>query len=133
MYSLKTPPSEISGVLTQELFDKAQRYGLDKTRYALLKAVFNQILAFLLIRYKAYSRTWDAAGRFMDAFGLGADRTVRYALRPTGRRADTQALRSPTPSSGSHISALLPPCPPSRGRTTTPLSSRRSMDSTSRH
>lgn len=80
MYSLKTPPAELGGVLPQDLFDKAQVYGRDKTRYALLKAVFNQLLAFILIRAHVYSRTWDATGRFMDACGLGLDRTVSHSI-----------------------------------------------------
>lgn len=76
MYALKTPPRELGGVLPQELFDKSQSYGLDKTRYALVKAIFDQGLAFCLIRAHVYSRTWDSTGRFMDAAGLGQDRTV---------------------------------------------------------
>jgi STE24 endopeptidase len=76
MYALKTAPPELKGVLPQDLFDKAQAYGLDKTRYALIKAVFDQLLAFYLIRSHVYSRTWDATARFMDAAGLGQDRTV---------------------------------------------------------
>ncbi|KAI9635595.1 metalloendopeptidase [Dioszegia hungarica] len=80
MYSLKTAPKELGGVLPQELFDKAQIYGRDKTRYALMKAAFDSVLSFLLIRMHVYSRTWDASGRFMDACGLGQDRTVTHSL-----------------------------------------------------
>lgn len=46
-------------------------------RYNLFKTVFDQLLAFCLIRSHVYSRTWDSTGRLMDAAGLGQDRTVR--------------------------------------------------------
>lgn len=99
MYSLKTAPKELGGVLPQELFDKAQIYGRDKTRYALMKAAFDSVLSFLLIRMHVYSRTWDASGRFMDACGLGQDRTVSLASFSSSKDR-AKASRSPIPFFG---------------------------------
>jgi STE24 endopeptidase len=77
MYALKSPPDELRGVLSQDLFVKAQAYGLDKCRYSLLKTLFDQAIAFAMIRGHVYSRAWDSTGRLMDAAGLGQEYTVR--------------------------------------------------------
>lgn len=62
--------------MDMETFEKARRYGRDKTRYALSKCLFDQVLSWFLIRMEVYSSMWDFAGKAMNSLGLSQDRTV---------------------------------------------------------
>lgn len=85
MYELPKPPPELAHDLPQDLFTKAQQYGLDKTRYNVAKTVVDQIFSLYLIRSGAYSRAWDQAGVVADAFGFGGEYTVSLVLVWRGR------------------------------------------------
>jgi STE24 endopeptidase len=67
--------------LSKETFDKAQKYGRDKTRYALIKCGFDQLLSWVLIRQGIYSRLWAWSGLAMAKLGLDSNRTVRCQVR----------------------------------------------------
>lgn len=82
-YDRPRPPSELATHLPQDTFDKAQRYGRDKTRYSLVKPVFDQVLAWGIIRSGLYARAWEWTGSWMGTLGLSQDRMVRPLLRDT--------------------------------------------------
>ena len=77
-YDKPKPPPELAAHITDEKFRKAQSYGRDKTRYSLLKPVFNQILAWRMIRLGVYAKLWNVTGEWMDSLGLAQDRTVSH-------------------------------------------------------
>lgn len=76
MYELKTPPKELKDDLPPELFQKAQHYGKDKTRYSVIKTLVDQLVSLYLIRAGVYHRAWSGAGELLDAFGFTQDYTV---------------------------------------------------------
>ena len=78
-FQLKAPPAELKDVMDGETFEKARRYGRDKTRYSLSKCIFDQVLSWGLIRMGVYSKMWEYAGKGMDAVGLSQSRTVSSA------------------------------------------------------
>ena len=86
MYELKTPPRELEHDLPPELFEKAQKYGKDKTRYSVVKNLVDQLVSLYLIRAGVYHRAWDSAAKLMDAFGFTQDYTVRLCARALPQR-----------------------------------------------
>jgi hypothetical protein len=66
--------------MDKETFEKARRYGRDKTRYALSKCLFDQVLSWALIRMNVYSQVWEYAGKAMNKLGLDQSRTVRSSF-----------------------------------------------------
>ena len=83
-YDRPRPPSELASHLSQDTFDKAQRYGRDKTAYSLTKAIFNQLVAWGIISTRLYARAWAWTGKWMDSLGVASNRMVRQGA---GRRA----------------------------------------------
>ncbi|MGG6498553.1 UNVERIFIED_CONTAM: M48 family metallopeptidase, partial [Bacteroidetes bacterium 56_B9] len=70
MYDLKQPPQELKEDLTPELFDKAQKYGKDKTRYSVIKTLVDQLISVFMIRSGIYHKAWAQAAELLDAFGF---------------------------------------------------------------
>jgi STE24 endopeptidase len=88
MYELKTPPKELKDDLPPELFQKAQHYGKDKTRYSVIKTLVDQLVSLYLIRAGIYHRAWSGAGELLDAFGFTQDYTVGI---PAHRSSSTRS------------------------------------------
>lgn len=95
MYERKRPPPELADDLPIELFTKAQKYGLDKTRYNVAKTMVDQLFALYLIRSGAYHRAWTQAGVVADAFGFGGEYTVSRGIRggAGGQDAEEESSR----------------------------------------
>jgi STE24 endopeptidase len=89
-FSRPSPPIELKEHLPQETYVKAQKYGLDKLRFGMIKAVWNQMLGWGMIKTGLYSVSWGWSARVMRYAGLGSDRVV-----------SSQVLRAAVP-------ALLP-------------------------
>jgi STE24 endopeptidase len=66
--------------MNKETFDKAQRYGRDKTRFQLLKIVINQLVTWAILRRGVYASLWTSTGDLMSTLGLAQDRTVRLGV-----------------------------------------------------
>lgn len=79
-YDRPAPPPALKAHLDGDTFRKAQTYSRDKTRFQLLQLVFNQLLAWIMIKSGAYSRLWDVAGRFTSLLGLGPNWIVRVLI-----------------------------------------------------
>ncbi|ORY23813.1 peptidase family M48-domain-containing protein [Naematelia encephala] len=79
-YDIKVIPTELVEHLPRETFDKSQAYGRDKTRYSLIKKVFDQILSVLLIQFGLFTKMWDWSGVCITKLGLSDDRIITRSL-----------------------------------------------------
>lgn len=79
-YDRPRPPSELASHLSQDTFDKAQRYGRDKTAYSLTKAIFNQLVAWGIISTRLYARAWAWTGKWMDSLGVASNRMITHSI-----------------------------------------------------
>ncbi|KAK1926625.1 putative CAAX prenyl protease 1 (A-factor converting enzyme) [Papiliotrema laurentii] len=79
-YKRPAPPPELASHMNKETFDKAQRYGRDKTRFQLLKIVINQLVTWAILRRGVYASLWTSTGDLMSTLGLAQDRTITHSL-----------------------------------------------------
>ena len=69
-YEIPQPPATLSQHLSKETFDKAQSYGRDKTRYAVVQTIYTQFVNYAMIRLGAYHKLWEATGGLLEHFGF---------------------------------------------------------------
>ena len=80
-YKRETPPAELALHLPQDTFLKAQRYGRDKTRYALYNTLYDQLMGWGMILTDFYPRTWAWTGKWMGILGLAEDQMASHLCR----------------------------------------------------
>jgi len=66
--------------ISAEDFEKSQKYGKDKAKFALFSKLFNQCLDSAMLQYGFYAWCWNAAGQILGKFGYGAEYEVRDML-----------------------------------------------------
>ena len=80
MYSKKEPPASLAGHFDAEVFDKSQKYGKDKAKFALFSGLYKQIWDSLMLQYGFYAWAWTAGGHLLSKLGYGPE----YEVRTTG-------------------------------------------------
>ncbi|WVR04304.1 hypothetical protein IAU60_001304 [Kwoniella sp. DSM 27419] len=79
-YERAAPPPALKDHLSDETYKKAQAYSKDKTRFALAKIVFDQMLGWGLIKVGGYAGLWDFAGSIMSKLSLAQNRVITHSL-----------------------------------------------------
>lgn len=57
-------PSELQGVMTQEIFDRARSYTLDKNTFSIVKDLFSIAVSSIVIYYGFFYVFWEVANNF---------------------------------------------------------------------
>jgi STE24 endopeptidase len=69
LYNKTAPPPALATTFTPEVFDKSQKYGKDKARFALFSSTFNQILEIAVIYFDLQVWAWSAAAALLNKYG----------------------------------------------------------------
>ena len=69
LYNKKAPPPALATTFTPEVFEKSQKYGKDKARFALFSSAFSQVLEIALIYFDAQVCAWSVAGALLSKYG----------------------------------------------------------------
>jgi len=78
LYSKTAPPPVLAEHFKPGEFEKSQKYGKDKAKFALLSGLYKQILDSLMIHYGTYAWSWAAAGSTIAYFGYGPEYEVSH-------------------------------------------------------
>jgi STE24 endopeptidase len=76
LYSRPEPPAVLANHFKGDVFDKSQKYGKDKAKFALLNGLYKQILDSAMLQFGVYAWSWDVAGRCLARFGYGSEYEV---------------------------------------------------------
>ncbi|OCF76532.1 STE24 endopeptidase [Kwoniella mangroviensis CBS 8886] len=79
-YERPLPPPALKQHVSKETFTKAQSYSKDKTRFALLKLIFDQFLGWGLIKLGAYAGLWNFTGGLLSKIGISPNRVTTHSL-----------------------------------------------------
>ncbi|KAJ3841940.1 peptidase family M48-domain-containing protein [Lentinula raphanica] len=80
LYSKTSPPEALAPHISKEDFDKSQRYGKDKARFALFSKLFSQCVDSAMLQYGFYAWCWGAAGAILQKFGYGSDYEILQSI-----------------------------------------------------
>jgi hypothetical protein len=90
LFSKTEPPKALAGHFTPELFEKSQKYGKDKAKFALVTGLYKQALDSGTLHFGLYAWSWDVAGQALAKYGYGSE----YEVCCTGQLEDLGGLRS---------------------------------------
>jgi len=77
LYSKKEPPASLAEHFDDGVFDKSQKYGKDKAKFALFSGLYKQIVDSVALHYGLYAWAWAAGGKLLSRFGFGSEHEVR--------------------------------------------------------
>jgi hypothetical protein len=77
LYSKTSPPAALASHISASDFEKSQKYGKDKAKFALFSGLYRQCLDSTMLHFGFYAWSWDVAGRVMARFGYGVEYQVR--------------------------------------------------------
>ncbi|KAL0564470.1 zinc metalloprotease [Marasmius crinis-equi] len=80
LYSKTEPPEALKKYISAEDFEKSQKYGKDKAKFALFSKLFNQCLDSAMLQYGFYAWCWNAAGQILDKFGYGGEYEILQSI-----------------------------------------------------
>jgi STE24 endopeptidase len=80
LYSKTKPPTALANHFTPEVFEKSQKYGKDKAKFALFSGLYKQCLDSSFIQWGFNAWSWDVAGRILYKFGYGPQYEVMYEI-----------------------------------------------------
>lgn len=71
-------PSDLTDIVTEADFKKAQAYNLDKSRFGFVDGLYKQIETVLMLQYDALPYFWNLAGQILyKVTGYGSEYEVR--------------------------------------------------------
>ncbi|KAJ1952058.1 zinc metalloprotease, partial [Dispira parvispora] len=74
-------PATITTIVSQEDFEKANEYGLDKSRFHFVRAFVNQLQTVALLWYDVLPLLWDLVGSTMLHYaGLGSEYEITHSV-----------------------------------------------------
>nr|GAT49145.1 predicted protein [Mycena chlorophos] len=80
LYSKTEPPAALKDHITQPEFEKSQKYGKDKAKFALFSGLYKQLLDSILIYVGFYAWAWEISGQLLARFGLGAEYQITQSI-----------------------------------------------------
>ncbi|THV02064.1 metalloendopeptidase [Dendrothele bispora CBS 962.96] len=80
LYSKTTPPPALAKHIGQEDFEKSQKYGKDKAKFALFSKIFSQCLDSAMLQYGFYAWCWKVAGIVLGKFGYGPEYEILQSI-----------------------------------------------------
>ncbi|KAI8327388.1 peptidase family M48-domain-containing protein [Blakeslea trispora] len=80
-YLMRQRPSELTDIVTEEDFKKAQAYNLDKSRFGFIENLYKQTETVLMLHYDALPAIWNYAGQLLFSLtGYGPDYQILHSL-----------------------------------------------------
>lgn len=71
---MRDRPSDLTDIVTEEDFKKAQAYNLDKSRFGFVDGLYKQIETVLMLHYDALPYFWNLAGQILyKVTGYGSE------------------------------------------------------------
>ena len=83
LYSKTEPPPVLKDHFSQEVFDKSQKYGKDKAKFALASGLYRQVVDSAMLQYGMYAWAWEAGGRFLTKVGYSTEHEVSKSAHDT--------------------------------------------------
>lgn len=80
LYSKTEPPAALKAHISASDFEKSQKYGKDKAKYALFTGIYKQCLDSLMLHFGFYAWAWSAVGQGMTRFGYGAEYEITQSI-----------------------------------------------------
>ncbi|ESK84749.1 putative zinc metallo-protease [Moniliophthora roreri MCA 2997] len=80
LYSKTEPPPALASHIGREDFEKSQKYGKDKAKFALFSKLFSQCLDSAMLQYGFYAWCWNAAGGILGKVGYGAEYEILQSI-----------------------------------------------------
>ncbi|KAJ8091750.1 zinc metalloprotease [Marasmius tenuissimus] len=80
LYSKIEPPAALKKHISAEDFEKSQKYGKDKAKFALFSKLFNQCLDSAMLQYGFYAWCWNAAGQILGKSGYGPEYEILQSI-----------------------------------------------------
>eukprot|EP01114_Cavostelium_apophysatum_P009201 TRINITY_DN2228_c0_g1_i1.p1 TRINITY_DN2228_c0_g1~~TRINITY_DN2228_c0_g1_i1.p1 ORF type:complete len:420 (+),score=105.08 TRINITY_DN2228_c0_g1_i1:31-1290(+) len=73
-------PKEISSIIDEDKFQKAQSYGRDKTRFGFITGAFSQVESTLILLFGGLPFLWNYSEELVTRFGLGPEYEITVSL-----------------------------------------------------
>ncbi|KAJ7911611.1 peptidase family M48-domain-containing protein [Mycena leptocephala] len=70
LYSKTSPPAALASHISASDFEKSQKYGKDKAKFALFSGLYRQCLDSTMLHFGFYAWSWDVAGRITQSIGF---------------------------------------------------------------
>ncbi|KAF8966136.1 peptidase family M48-domain-containing protein [Flammula alnicola] len=80
LYSKTAPPEVLAEHFDPGVFEKSQRYGKDKAKFALFSGFYKQLVESLLLQYGFNAWSWSAAGKLIAKFGYGPEYQILQSV-----------------------------------------------------
>ncbi|KAJ7764897.1 peptidase family M48-domain-containing protein [Mycena metata] len=80
LYSKTEPPPALATHISAADFEKSQKYGKDKAKFALLSGFYKQCLDSTMLHFGFYAWSWDFAGVIMARFGYGVEYQITQSI-----------------------------------------------------
>lgn len=73
-------PSELSGILSHDTYEKARLYGLDKCNFGVVKDVFGMFFTSAIMLTDGFYFFWRVSDKFVGNFGFTADNDIVHSV-----------------------------------------------------
>ncbi|PFH48529.1 hypothetical protein AMATHDRAFT_149731 [Amanita thiersii Skay4041] len=80
LYSKTEPPKALAPHFEEGVFEKSQKYGKDKAKFALFSGLYKQIIDSTMLQYGFYAWSWGAAGRLLAKAGYGSNYEILQSI-----------------------------------------------------
>lgn len=80
LYSKTAPPAKLAAHVSDDVFQKSQKYGRDKAKFALVSGLVKQTFDSLALHYGYYAWAWEASGEVISRFGYGEEFEVSMSF-----------------------------------------------------
>ncbi|KAF7324614.1 CAAX prenyl protease [Mycena kentingensis (nom. inval.)] len=80
LYSKTAPPPALKDHISTTEFEKSQKYGKDKAKFALFSGLYKQLLDSALIHFGFYAWAWKAAGMALAKVGFGEEYQILQSI-----------------------------------------------------
>ncbi|KAJ6558176.1 metalloendopeptidase [Mycena capillaripes] len=80
LYSKTEPPAALAAHISASDFEKSQKYGKDKAKFALFSGFYKQCLDSTMLHFGFYAWSWDFTGTVMARFGYGVEYQITQSI-----------------------------------------------------
>jgi len=80
LYDKKEPPEALKKDFEPGQFEKSQKYGKDKAKFALFSGIYKQAVDSAMLQYGFYAWSWKAAGCLIARLGYGPEHEIYQSI-----------------------------------------------------
>ncbi|KAF9483720.1 hypothetical protein BDN70DRAFT_873575 [Pholiota conissans] len=80
LYSKTAPPPALAEHFDPGVFEKSQKYGKDKAKFALFSGLYKQLVESLLLHYGFNAWSWSASGYLLAKVGYGPEYQILQSI-----------------------------------------------------